>query len=172
MCTGRLNLHTLHALHELLGLRFIAPACAAGAVAAHGVQASGMKKALAAATLRHNMHLKREQERIRTADFAKMSEGTARGARLDVLLGGGGGDLHPLQQRAAMHLFQVSHAVNVVLPQHVVAWGENANELGALRTHAHERPAAGTVQTKMGGAIALATCESTHLKCLNCTRYR
>jgi hypothetical protein len=63
-----------------------------------------MEEALAAAALRHNVHLKREQQRIRTADFAKMAECRACGASHDVLLGSGSSDLHPLQQRAAVHL--------------------------------------------------------------------
>ncbi len=61
-------------MRELLGFRFVAPTCATGALGTHRLQASGMEEALAAAALRHIVHLKREQERIRPADFAKMPE--------------------------------------------------------------------------------------------------
>ncbi len=53
-------LHSLHSMHKLLGVGFVAPACAAGAVGSNSVQASGMEEALAAAALRHDVHLKRE----------------------------------------------------------------------------------------------------------------
>ena len=75
-----------------------------------------MKEALATATLRYHVHLKREQESVRTANFAKMAESRACGAGHDMLLSGGSSDLHPLQQRAAGHLLQIAHAVHIVLP--------------------------------------------------------
>jgi hypothetical protein len=139
------HLHALHALHALFGPGFVTPAGATRAAGANGAQACRMEEALASAALRHNVHLKREQQSVRTADFAKMPKGGARGACRDVLLGGGGGFLHPAKQGAAVHVFQVRHTVHIVLPKHVVARGEEAEELGALGAHAHKGPAAQAV---------------------------
>jgi hypothetical protein len=73
-----------------------------------------VKEAVAAAALRNDVHLEREQGHVRAANLAEMAEGRAGGARHHVLLSGGGSFLHPPQQRAAVHLLQVRHAVPVL----------------------------------------------------------
>ncbi len=144
------HLHALHALHELLGPCFVTPAGATGAAGANGAQACRMEEALASAALRNNVHLKREQQRVRTADFAEMPKSGAGGARRDVLLRGGGGFLRPAKQGAALHVLQVCHTVHIILPKHVVARGEEAEELGALGADADKGPAAHAVTRKEG----------------------
>jgi hypothetical protein len=115
----------LHALQQLHPHSLVTLARAAGTVGRHRAQARRVKEAVAAAALRNDVHLEREQRHVRAANLAEMAEGGAGGARHHVLLSGGGSVLHPPQQWAAVHLLQVHHAVPVLFDVTIMHWGKH-----------------------------------------------